>query len=797
MKRLIAIIGFFVLVFTFLSFGYTYTAHADEQDRLEIKVEAGLDGKAKQQQGYPVTLTVTNNKENFNGDLVFTLPVGNKVIPIDIASGTTKTISFSLPAMEEMGRFRQGPYQNEQQFHLYEGDWKNGNEVSIDSSLEVTPAYIQPDKLVIGVLSDRPDSLNYLKLTSFYGNNPEVFTLEASDIPEDAEGLEVLDLLVINDYSVAKLPEEMQESIKNWVRNGGTLVTGSEPGLQKQFGTLADVLPLTITGTETVQKIQGFEKLYKEPIEANNLELFTGDIDKEATVLYKEDSIPLVVEKKFGRGSVNQVTFDLGLSALSNWKGNAPLWQSIGSDISSPNPGMNVVNMHMGDRLADLSRTFPTLANFKVSTLSLLFAAYLLVIIPVLYIVLKRMDKREWAWLVIPALAIVSSVGLYGVGAKDRGGSVKTNTVSVISVNEQGIGSGEGAISMLSKGSGSYTLSLDNKLDPLPAGRQYGPQPQQSHSDLPYVEAKGNESIVQFQHVEFWSPRSVAVDYPVKEYGQFASNLTLSNGEITGKITNSFDYDFQNIYLISGQNYHEFGELAAGESKEVSFNVRNKGFFQGEPTEQVAFKLFGHPGQMGQRNDEQLKSDLLAMAIRNHIDSNVNSPRLIGFTEGSLNPITVNGDETVQNNLHLFTQPATIQIPEGETSSVSSEIKLPKVSTVKGQIFHNGIGRGEPFIDAEAGTYLLTYELPESLSKQPFELAELGIRIKHRRNGAAFSLYNVKSDTYEPIEQNYATFNQKADENYLKDNAIVLRVSIAAQGPIDVPTVTAEGVINP
>lgn len=793
MKRQITIMGCLALIFICFTSGYTYTVSANEGERLEINVKAGLDGKAKEGKGYPVTLTITNNQEDFNGELVITLPVANKVLPVDIASGATKTISFSLPAMENMRNYQPNTNQNEQQFRLYENDWEDGNEVTIDTSLDITPSYIQPDRLVIGVLSDRPDSLNYLKLTTFFGNSPEIINLEESMISEEPRGLDVLDLLVINDYSVAQLPEQKQESIKAWVQNGGTLVTGSEPGLKQQFGSVSDMLPLTITGQENVQQIQGFETIYQEPIQANNIELFTGEIDKEATVLYKEDSIPLVIETPYGKGKVNQVTFDLGLSGLEGWQGNAPLWQSLENNNGNVNPPMHI-GMRTADRLADISKTFPALANFKVSTLAILFVGYLLVILPILYLVLKRMDKREWAWIVIPALAIISSIGLYTVGAKDRGGAIKTNMVSVISVDEQGLGSGEGAVSMLSKGAGSYTLSIQNDFDPMPALERYGPQ--KPYSDLPFVETEGNHSNVYFQQVEFWSPRSVSINHPVKEYGPFTSTLSLANGTISGQVTSNFEFDFQEVYLISGQNYQEIGELAAGESKEISFNVENRNYFQ-RPTEQVAYQLFGQPGQMGQQNDEQLNTELLSMAIRNEIDSNENTPMLIGFTDESLYPVTINGEETAQNNHHLFMQPTTIDLAEGESSSLSTEISLPSVSVEDGQIYHNGVAQGDPFIDTSGGSYLLTYELPTSLLDRSFSLDELSIRLQQHRNDLSFSLYNGQNNSYDPIEQNQASFNQNPNEKYLDDHAIVIRVSSTADGAIEVPVVTIEGVINP
>ncbi len=794
MKRQLQMIGFFALVFMFLSFGLTCIVHADEQDiRLNIQVDAGLNGKVKQQQGYPVTLTITNEKADFTGDLVVTLPVGNKVIPIDIASGTTKMITFSVPAMRE-GAFSRGSNQKVQRFHLYEGNWEDGEEVTIDTSLDLSPAYMAREKLVIGVLSDRPDSLNYIKLASFQGNSPEVIHLQASDLPEDATGLDVLDMLVINDYSVAKLPDNIQAAMKDWVGEGGTLVTGSEPGLQQQFGELADLLPLTVKGKEIVQKMQGFSKLYQKPLQADSIELFTGEIDEKARVLYKEDSLPLVAKKAFGQGDVTQVAFDLGLPVLADWKGSQSLWETIGSDAGNRNSQMMPLNLRMNDQLTNMSRTFPTLANFKVSTLSYLFIAYLLLILPVLYIVLKKADKREWAWVVIPAIAVISSVGLYAVGAKDRSGHVKTNTVSVISVDEQGIGSGDGSVSMLSKGAGAYTLTMDSELDPVAANNRYNPQ--QTVTDLPFVEAKGKHTAINYRNVEFWSPRSAAIDYPVKKYGHFQSGLTRADDNISGQITNNFKHDLHDVYLISGNNYQKVGDLAAGKSKEISFSVKDKSFYQ-RPIEGVAQRLFDQLGSMTQHSDQALQADLLSMAIRNNMQRNVNTPVLIGFSDEALYPVTVNGDETVQNNLHLFTQPVTIQLPGNEKSTFSSEMNLPNISVLDGQIFHNGTMQNQLFFDAESGTYLLRYELPASLKERSAQLKEMDIHITNNRNGTTYSLHNVESDTYEALDGNQASFDQRVHENYVTDNAVVVRVNASRNGSIKVPAVRVKGVINP
>ncbi|WP_407271590.1 hypothetical protein [Radiobacillus sp. PE A8.2] len=795
--------GVFLALFMCVAFLSTANlVHADEDDRLEIEVEAGLNGKAKQQVGLPVTLTITNNKADFAGDLVITLPldystVVNKVIPVNIAADTSKTIQFTVRSLEGIDALQQNPNQNVQQFRLYEGDWKLSKEVEISNSLRISPNFVQGDKAVIGVLSDRPDSLNYLKLMTFRRGDPEVIFLDANALPEAATGLEVLDMLVINDFSIAALPENVQIAIQQWVNKGGHLVIGSEPGLNQQVGTLQTMLPVNITGEQAVQVLDGYGEAAEVPLQLDNFELYTGDLATGATVLHAQNDIPLVAERESGQGVVTQFTYDIGHPAFVDWQGNQEVWSSLTSGLA--NSVSNNYNMYdqIEDTLARISSRFPSLANFKVSTLSIAFIIYLIVIVPIVYIVLRKMDKREWAWIVIPALAIISSIGLYTVGAKDRLGEIKTNAVSVIAVNQSGIGSGYGAVSLLSRGAGTYTLTTDTALNPLATQGDYNRV--DSLSNLPIVEPNGEQTDVRFQQVEFWSPRNVTLEYPTQQYGHFATNLSIANNQVGGQITNNFAYDFEEIYLISGRDYQEIGPLAAGESVDVSFDAVQSRLFI-KPYQDIAYKLYGQPGMINQSAaDEQLKSELLSSAINNNMFAGSEAPYLVAITSHSLQDVQVNGRDTEETNLHLFTQPVTVELPENESVSLATELQTPDLSVVEGNIYHNGMGEEQPFFDAESGLYQLTYRIPKAFAERGLQVNKLEVNLQqmYSERGVMYSIYNRQTDSYEPVDQTGLVIDQNVHANYIADNEIVIQVELMAQAPVDVPIVTVEGVTNP
>ena len=60
----------------------------------------------------------------------------------------------------------------------------------------------------------------------------------------------------------------------------------------------------------------------------------------------------------------------------------------------------------------------PSLALPPIGGLILLLGAYILLIGPINYLVLVRLDRREWAWFTMPILIIVFGVGAYGFGAR-------------------------------------------------------------------------------------------------------------------------------------------------------------------------------------------------------------------------------------------------------------------------------------------------------------------------------------------------------------------------------------------
>ena len=81
---------------------------------------------------------------------------------------------------------------------------------------------------------------------------------------------------------------------------------------------------------------------------------------------------------------------------------------------------------------------------------------------------LKKIDKREHAWWIIPCLSILLSIGVFFTGAKDKIKNPQFNEMGIYQYNDNYL-SGYQATTLLSNKSGDFTLTYDkNAYTPIP-----------------------------------------------------------------------------------------------------------------------------------------------------------------------------------------------------------------------------------------------------------------------------------------------------------------------------------------
>src|SRR4029078_5679772 len=83
-------------------------------------------------------------------------------------------------------------------------------------------------------------------------------------------------------------------------------------------------------------------------------------------------------------------------------------------------------------QIVQAAAQLPNLALPPVGGLIAILVVYILLIGPINYLILKRIDRREWAWVTMPALIGAFAVGAYAFGSLLRGTNVLVNEAAIV-----------------------------------------------------------------------------------------------------------------------------------------------------------------------------------------------------------------------------------------------------------------------------------------------------------------------------------------------------------------------------
>ena len=139
-----------------------------------------------------------------------------------------------------------------------------------------------------------------------------------------------MDAVIVHDTSFQQLRSDQVTALERWVVTGGVLVfTGGAAALQHEPAGFGRLLPVEITGLTQrtrlppVSPAGGSARGMAGPFEVAESRL------KQGRVVAADGSLPLVVARTLGRGSIWFLAFDPTMPPVSSWEGALPLWRYI------------------------------------------------------------------------------------------------------------------------------------------------------------------------------------------------------------------------------------------------------------------------------------------------------------------------------------------------------------------------------------------------------------------------------------------------------------------------------------
>ncbi|UAC49375.1 hypothetical protein K6959_05875 [Bacillus aquiflavi] len=773
----------FIIVVCFLIFFPTNLASA-ENSLIKILVEEGYDGKIKNNKGFPIKITVENDGPDFSGDLVvdyFTdhQTGGAHVVRIEAPKGSKKTYTISLPGLSENYTYLK---QNEAGIHLYKGGWRTGEEIKFNGKDKLAPQFINTPALTKGILSEDPDRLREL-----FGE--ETFQLNKETLPKESLGLEFFDFLIIDRYPVSQLSEKQQQAIVNWVKNGGNLIVGTSPNMNKTLGHLSKFIPMEMETEQTLHDLSFLKTEQSEQIDFQQLTVTTGAVDNEAIVLKTADSMPVIIQKKIGKGSVVQTTFSLSNEQLSTWKGYESWFKTMVEEIDQK----QIKNHPQSpDRYFDpLYKIFAAVneyfsSQFKISFLVIFLIVYLLIVGPGSYYVLRRFDKREHAWWLIPAFSLVASAALFGIGAKDRLSKPQISQLGVYSVKDNGL-NGYMAVSFFSNKGGEYQLA--NAKDEFISIPKLLDRPFEDQKQFSMLEETGTERMTIFPNVEYWSTRTVYGKAQKQDVGHFEVDLTIEEGALVGTIKNNLPFDFENIYALVGKEKYELGNVIQGGTLHVRERLNQK--ILSSPTELT----YDHFNAINKEKIASVKKESMEYITSEYLLNDArkeNLPVIIGYTTDPVNKVQMKGKQGDTTSLSLISQPFLVDDQFEGAFRLESNMFSYEIVVIDGVApdNYNGTSKGALL---ENGVYDFVVHLPKQIrvDKTLFKRLEMSFWDQELN----YSILNHKTGQFEPITTSRHDITDNVNHYIHEDGELIIRLKKSTIESIHVsmPSIRLEG----
>ena len=405
---------------------------------------------------------------------------------------------------------------------------------------------------------------------------PEPITLGAGDIPERPEPLGGLAAIVWAGDS-GELNEAQRRAIERWIGDGGQLIVVGGGDWQARTDAFAGLLPLdNLTGVDGVSQaaLAGWSGEEEAPVAEATVS--TGDLrDGAAALITADDGEILLSMRPVGAGRIVLVGSDLATDDFRGWPGAPRLWSRLlptNAALEQFFGGEFPIRQEMENSMSNALSTLPALDVPPAELLLVVIVAYILLIGPVSYIVLRRVDRRELAWITAPLLVVVFSACSYGIGRTMKGGDVLMNEVAVIRTTaEGGSATVDTFAGIVSPDRTTYDLTVDADALIGQVQRSDGLPRQASNVEID----QGEPAHLRGLTIPVFGFEAVRATGIVEHDTALSVTWSAREGEIVGTVTNTSDAEITDVAYISSVGGERIGDLAPGASKEFKLPGAN------------------------------------------------------------------------------------------------------------------------------------------------------------------------------------------------------------------------------
>lgn len=395
-------------------------AAAQEPPAVTLSAEAGFDGYYRVGQWLPVQVQLQNDGAAIDGRVEVALPEsdGGSVTyqyPVELPTQSRKEITLYLAPRRYTARLPIRLLDDRDQ---------------IIAQHDLPLKAIDPEDRLYGVLADQPSAFTTLAEIDPPDGQAITAQLTARHLPDRSAALDTLDTLIVSNIDTGALTTAQRSALAAWVANGGRLIISGGTGWQKTTAGLSDLLPVQPDDISTLPEAPALKAYANSPIDPGQLSVATGAVTSDALTVAAADGLPLITRRPYGFGEVYFLGFDP--AALAPWEGLPGLYrQLLAANVEQPTWSHGVLDWNSA---ANAAAMIPNLNLPPASLMCGFVLLYMLVIGPINYLIVRRLKRRELAWITTPLLAVVFLLSTFLVGASLRGSEPVINRLALVEV---------------------------------------------------------------------------------------------------------------------------------------------------------------------------------------------------------------------------------------------------------------------------------------------------------------------------------------------------------------------------
>lgn len=596
-----------------------------------VKINYGIDSLVSYDANTPVQVTITNQGEDFTGELVLTVVreyAKNYGYSNDISipAGTTKTTFLTIPSNSNF---------NNCVVSILDEDGETVYERTIMNAVTFN------SEKIIGVLSDDYAALNYLdgmlvQFVKLYNNSYDfrIGQMTEETMPDIASALGTCKIIVIDNFDTSKLSDAQYQALRQWVENGGLLLIGTGAEYNKTLSKFKDdfisgsigslgkkqvpmngalsveyVVPTegdagsgewsdntnnATVGeenvqdtTENVQDTEGVTEEEKElevPVygteETLNLDVLDLSLDGGTPVADVAGG-ELFVEKQVGVGKVVVCKTALSMEPFASYDSNVNVIAGmlnavVTTDIENVFTGStnDFDTSYLGSYVIDGANgaTLPKAGRYMV-----LFIIYILLVGPGIYLALKWKDKSKVLWVAIPVVAVIFTAAVYVVSIND---TVRHPILTSYSVEhyEDASKTTITGFSVVNPKSAAYEVNLNNKytdVRPLDNDMYYSGMMNQSGATC-VIKETVDHTVLKFNKAQAFTGMYMQARATEATEQNIDLDLKGYRSGFAGTVTNNLSCDLVNAVVYMGGYASYFERIAAGETVEIKMDSSQK-----------------------------------------------------------------------------------------------------------------------------------------------------------------------------------------------------------------------------